>query len=212
MERLRYIEDDFDNLSTKVKIELYLFPFLLLLLLAYFISENSSFEKKIDIQPLTIENIKMKKSFIEISKEIEEYAKKSFITLQSIKNSDNNIEIVLYENLKKRVEFIKYLELYNSFSKIDSITIDKNLLSVKIVFDRFYKKEPIDIKAELESISPNNNKFLLKAIVGKYAYINETWLKQEERIDNYKVESIGVNEVHLRNKYSNLVLKLYENE
>ncbi|RXJ69651.1 hypothetical protein CRV08_02810 [Halarcobacter ebronensis] len=212
MERLRYIEDDFDNLSTKVKIELYLFPFLLLILLAYFISENSSFEKKIDIQPLTIENIKMKKSFIEISKEIEEHAKKSFITLQSIKNSDNNIEIVLYENLKKRVEFIKYLELYNSFSKIDSITIDKNLLNVKIVFDKFYKKEPIDIKAELESISPNKNKFLLKAIVGKYAYINETWLKKEERIDNYKVESIGVNEVHLRDKYSNLVLKLYEDE
>lgn len=214
MQVLKYIEDRFESLSIRVKIELFLFPFIVFFLFIYIMDENrsmKSFDKKIEF--LDIENLQMNENFVDILKNIEKFAKENSIHLENISNTNNSVKIEANANIKNRIKLLEFLENYNSFSKLRDFEIIDDKLLVEIAFNKFYKKEKINISDSLEFFE-NEKIFIykLKAIVGKKALINDTWLNKEDRIGQFKVFEINSKSVVLKNSYKTLVLKLYKNE
>ncbi len=215
---LKYIENSFDNLSLKIKIELFIFPMVLFLILFYIFIFNSDLKQKVLIDSTSTylrkyETHKMNKKVVYILKDIEVFAKNKNIILTTISSDNKTIELSVKAKFLRQIEFIKYLEDYNSFSKIDILNLNENELKIKINFNKFFIKNSFTIKARLENlIHKNNIKLKLKAIVSQSILINNKWLKINEMINSYKIIKIDKNNVYLKNSFETIKLKLYKND
>ena len=58
----------------------------------------------------------------------------------------------------------------------------------------------------------NEIKYELKAIIADFAMINNTWIKKDEYIDNFKLINIGKNFVFLENEEKEIKLEITNEE
>ena len=215
MQVLKYIEDKFETLENRVKIELFLFPLIIFAFVFFMLLDESKndYTKIEDTKLLNIQNIKMEENLVDILKNIEKFAKEKEIHLGNISNGEKSIKIEAFADIKNRIVFLSFLENYNSFSKLNSIEILDDRLLVQIDFNKLYKKDKIDISHKLSSFSIKEKvDYKLHAIVGDKVFINNKWFKLEDKIDTLKVFKIKKDSVVLKNNYKTLVLKLYKNE
>jgi len=216
MQALIYIESRFNNLSLKVKIELFLLPLLIFLFMFYLIFEENSKIQKMNLNHHTFVNlksIKMSEKNSNILNNIEMYAKKNLVAIKSISSDNYSIKIEVSNNKKEQIQFLKYLEDYNNFSKIDSISIRKNTMSLELVFKKVFIKNKIDISSRIDSLKITKHiKLTLNAIIGKRVYINKKWLTIGEEYEGYKLIRIDKKTVDLQRDNKRITLKVYTNE
>ena len=189
---LKSLNDKFINNQTKTKIELYLLPLLLLLLISFYtfeekqeemISTKNSFDE--------ISNKKFEGSYLEVLSSLENLANKNQITILTNEKDKESIflkgksKIIVLEN------FLKQIENLNNFSKVQSLVLykkDENgyyFFDLKISFEKFYFKQlknenELELKVEDDALNKiskekeivENNKFEINAIIDKYALIN----------------------------------------
>ncbi|MFX4238502.1 hypothetical protein ACOL20_09280 [Aliarcobacter butzleri] len=204
---LKSLNDKFINSQTKTKIELYLLPLLLLLLISFYtfeekqeemISTKNSFDE--------ISNKKFEGSYLEVLSSLENLANKNQITILTNEKDKESIflkgksKIIVLEN------FLKQIENLNNFSKVQSLLLykkDENgyyFFDLKISFEKFYFKQlknekELELKVEDDALNKiskkkeivENKKFEINAIIDKYAFINGNWIEQDEEIDGYKL-------------------------
>ena len=123
---LKSLNDKFINSQTKTKIELYLLPLLLLLLISFYtfeekqeemISTKNSFDE--------ISNKKFEGSYLEVLSSLENLANKNQITILTNEKDKESIflkgksKIIVLEN------FLKQIENLNNFSKVQSLLLYK---------------------------------------------------------------------------------------
>lgn len=207
MQTLEYLENKFDNLSLKVKIELFLFP-LVLLGLVFFLFDNSIKDRKI-VRKEKILVKKMNKKTVDIVKDIEKLAKQKQVSILNITTSEKNISIELEANKNRQILFIDSLEKYNSFSKINELVSRTQTLSLVLDFHSFYIKKS---KKSIELLKEEKilKKIKLMAVVNNKAYINEQWFNVNENIGEYKIMFISNSRVILNNGSKNIELSLNE--
>ena len=220
---LNYLNKKFIDSSLKAKMELYLLP-LLILYLCYFLGfnlnenlENEEIKAKID---LNYSNKEFKNSFLDLSSNIEEYASKNQIIIFTLTNNNKVFIIKAKANLIKIENFIKKIENLNNFSKIKTLTLNKvdsdnYLFEIEVDFNKFYIKKR-DKDTEIEEIKPNvliiNNEktkeYKINGIISEYAFINEIWLKKDEKLDDLILTKIEKDFVVLENKDKKIILEL----
>ena len=221
---LNYLNKKFIDSSLKAKMELYLLPLLILYLCYFFLgfnlnknSENEEIKAKID---LNYSNKEFKNSFLDLSSNIEEYASKNQIIIFTLTNNNKVFIIKAKANLIKIENFIKKIENLNNFSKIKTLTLNKvdsdnYLFEIEVDFNKFYIKKR-DKDTEIEEIKPNvliiNNEktkeYKINGIISEYAFINEIWLKKDEKIDDLILTKIEKDFVVLENKDKKIILEL----
>lgn len=229
---LKFLNDKFINSQTKTKIELYLLPLLLLLLISFYtfeekqeemISTKNSFDE--------ISNKKFEGSYLEVLSSLENLANKNQITILTNEKDKESIflkgksKIIVLEN------FLKQIENLNSFSKVQSLVLykkDENgyyFFDLKISFEKFYFKQlknenELELKVEDDAINKiskekeivENKKFEINAIIDKYALINGNWIEQNEEIDGYKLVELEMYFVILENETEKIKLEVDHGE
>ncbi len=209
---LKLLENSFHSLNVRVKAELFLLPLLLIFLIWNLFFKIESIEEEYLVSRADISNLKMKDTLIKIIEDIEKFCKENAILIKEIKTQNRVLKIVVEAPLKEQLYFIKYIEDYNIFSKINLLKQNKKKLFLEIVFDKLYLKPKIELKSRIEKLDERLNSFILFAIVNKKAYINKRWLSLNQSIESYKLIEINSNSVVLSNKYKKIVLRLYKNE
>lgn len=215
MQVLKYIEDSFNLFSKKAKLSLFIFPLVIFALLFFYFTkgnENSGFVKNANIYN-KIKVIKMNENIVDILKNIEKEAKRNSLKINAISSDKKSINLELILNKKQMIKFLKYLEDYNSFSELKSLSIVGQNLKLELVFEDLYIKEKLDLKNRISKVE-NAKKvfFYLNAIVGEKAYINNKWLNINDEYKNFKVIKIDANGVYLQGEYEIIKLKMYKNE
>lgn len=214
MQVLKYIEDSFNSFNLRIKIELILLPLLILGILIFFTTKPNK-EKRVS-NPNIFERMKtleMKEEMVSIIKNIENYANKNFLKIKSISSDNKNIKIELFANKKNQIKFIKYLEDYNSFSKIKTLFINQRKLDIELTFQELYFKNKIDLENKIAKLEQKTDiNFKLKAIIDKKVLINNKWLKINEVFNKHKLIKINANSVLLENEFETILLKIYKNE
>lgn len=217
-----YLNNKFINSSIKTKIELYIFP-LLLLYLIFFIFQSTEnelpkIETKISINEYS--NQEFRDSFFDLFSDIETYASKNQIKILSINNNKKIITIKAKAQLKNIEKLIRKIENINNFTNIKSFTLSKDDLEnykfeIQIDLSKFFIKkieEEIDIPLENEEFLNNqkNNDFKINGIILNYAFINDTWVTINDVINEYKIIKIGKDFVLLRNEDSEIKLEIID--
>jgi len=214
MQVLKYIEDSFNSFNLRIKIELIILPLLILGILIFFTTKPNK-EKRVS-NPNIFERMKtleMKEEMVSIIKNIENYANKNFLKIKSISSDNKNIKIELFANKKNQIKFIKYLEDYNSFSKIKTLFINQRKLDIELTFQELYFKNKIDLENKIAKLEQKTDiNFKLKAIIDKKVLINNKWLKINEVFNKHKLIKINANSVILENEFETILLKIYKNE
>lgn len=221
---LNYLNNKFINSSFKTKIELYLLP-LLLLYLCYFLldfslnqnSEIKEIKAKVD---LTYSNKEFKDSFLDLFSNLEDYALQNQIIIFTLINNKKVFTIKAKANLIKIENFIKKIENLNNFSKIKTLTLNKldldnYIFEMEVDLNKFYIKK-IQKDADIQEIKQkiiitNNEKtkeYKINGIISDYAFINELWLKKNERINDLILTKIEKNFVVLENEDKKIILEL----
>ncbi|MCT7587767.1 hypothetical protein [Aliarcobacter butzleri] len=229
---LKFLNDKFINSQTKTKIELYLLPVLLLLLISFYtfeekqeemISTKNSFDE--------ISNKKFEGSYLEVLSSLENLANKNQITILTNEKDKESIflkgksKIIVLEN------FLKQIENLNNFSKVQSLLLykkDENgyyFFDLKISFEKFYFKQlknekELELKVEDDALNKiskekeivENKKFEINAIIDKYAFINGNWIEQDEEIDGYKLVELQMYFVILENETEKIKLEVDHGE
>ncbi len=229
---LKSLNDKFLNSQTKTKIELYLLPLLLLLLISFYtfeekqeemISTKNSFDE--------ISNKKFEGSYLEVLSSLENLANKNQITILTNEKDKESIflkgksKIIVLEN------FLKQIENLNNFSKVQSLLLykkDENgyyFFDLKISFEKFYFKQlknenELELKVEDDALNKiskekeivENKKFEINAIIDKYALINGNWIEQDEKIDGYKLVELQMYFVILENETEKIKLEVDHGE
>jgi len=208
---LKSTNSKFQNLSFKIKVELYLLP--LLLILFYFLVFKE--DKKVFVSNSFVDysSLKMKDNLFDIQKKIESFSNKNKIKINKINYSNKSININAQSNLKKLKKLILYLEYINNFSKIDELVITKNKstyqLSMNISFEKFYLK---DKKNLVKKKSHKSNKLVLKAIIANNILVNNKWLKKGDYISGYLIKEILSESVIIEKDGKIKKLKVFKNE
>ncbi|MFX4231370.1 hypothetical protein ACOL3I_07780 [Aliarcobacter butzleri] len=229
---LKFLNDKFINSQTKTKIELYLLPLLLLLLISFYtfeekqeemISTKNSFDE--------ISNKKFEGSYLEVLSSLENLANKNQITILTNEKDKESIllkgksKIIVLEN------YLKQIENLNNFSKVQSLVLykkDENgyyFFDLKISFEKFYFKQlknenELELKVEDDALNKiskekeivENKKFEINAIIDKYALINGNWIEQNEEIDGYKLVELQMYFVILENETEKIKLEVDHGE
>lgn len=222
---LEYLDNKFTNSSIKVKIELYLLPFILLYFLYYFfINENQNIKSeivsKIDLNEYL--NKKFTASYFELFTKFEDYSRKNNIFIYSINKEKNSVKIRALGTQNSIINLINNIENSNNFTKITLLNLNKRNNSNEYLFDlnidlnrffikEFKKIETIAVNQEILLNNIKNNNYKLTAIIGDYAFINEIWVKKEEKIDDFRLIKIDRNYILLEDKVQEIKLEL-ENE
>lgn len=221
---LNYLNKKFINSSLKTKLELYLLPLLLLYLCYFFLgfnlnknSENEEIKAKVD---LNYANKEFKNSFLDLSSNLEDYASKNQIIIFTLTNNKKVFNIKAKANLIRIENFIKKIENLNNFSKIKTLTLtkvdlDNYLFEIEVDFNKFYIKK-IEKDTEFQAIKlnalmTNNEKtkeYKINGIISEYAFINEIWLKKDEKLDDLILTKIEKNFVVLENENKKIILEL----
>ena len=221
---LNYLNKKFIDSSLKTKIELYLLPLLLLYLCYFFLgfnlnknSENEEIKAKVD---LNYSNKEFKNSFLDLSSNLEEYASKNQIIIFTLTNNKKVFNIKAKANLIRIENFIKKIENLNNFSKIKTLTLNKvdldnYLFEIEVDFNKFYIKkiekdeDTQEIKQKIILTKDEKTKeYKINGIISEYAFINEIWLKKDEKIDDLILTKIEKDFVVLENENKKIILEL----
>lgn len=219
---LRTLDNWFLNNSLKNKIQLYILPFLVLILILNFIPK--------EIKNLVGENSSdktyhLKTSMFEISKQIENLAKESSFSITNINQYEKTLHIKGVSNKVENIKmFIEKIEFLNAFSNISNLRIIKNqnyILETSISFDKYFiknKKEmeqkkpvkPINEKKKGKDEKKNEPKkeFFLNAIILEYAFINNQWIKLHGKIDDYELIIVKRDFVILKNEFKEIKVEM----
>ena len=126
---LNYFNNNFLKSSKKTKIELYVLPLLIYLLLYVFLLEKGK-NKDVEISSkLNYEefyNKKFESSFLELFSSLEKLAKKYEISILKNEKNENIILLKAVGNKQSIFDFIKDIENLNNFTKIDFLNMNKN--------------------------------------------------------------------------------------
>lgn len=219
---LNSLNNKFNSSSLKTKIELYLLP-LLLLYLIYFIfsfSIKDSADLKARIKIDEYSNLEFKGSFLDLFSNIQDYASKNQIVIFNISNNKKIILIKAKANLENIKKFISKIENLNNFTNIKSFTLNKQDLEnysfeLQIDLNKFYIKrivkqiELLDVKINNELLNKEKNlKYKINGIISDYVFINDFWLKKNEKIDDLVLTKIEKDFVVLENENSKIILEL----
>ncbi|MDY3205650.1 MAG: hypothetical protein RBR70_11315 [Arcobacter sp.] len=216
---LSYLNNKFLNSSKKIKIELYIFPLLIFVFLYFFFLENSIKEEsqllpKIDFSEY--DNKNFDGSFSELFSTLEKLATKNKVLIFT--NNRVEKQILLKGKAKKEsiLEFIKEIENINNFTKIDSLVFTKDEVNdfefnLKIDLNNFYIKDLKNKKNKnFDEVKKDKKiEFKINAIISKYALINEKWIKENEKIENFVLVKIEKNSVLLKNEFEEIKLELH---
>lgn len=221
---LNYLNKKFIDSSLKTKIELYLLPLLLLYLCYFFLgfnlnrnSENEEIKAKVD---LNYANKEFKNSFLDLSSNLEEYASKNQIIIFTLTNNKKVFNIKAKANLIRIENFIKKIENLNNFSKIKTLTLNKvdldnYLFEIEVDFNKFYIKkiqkdgDTQEIKQKIMLTNDEETKeYKINGIISEYAFINEIWLKKNEKLDDLILTKIEKDFVVLENENKKIILEL----
>lgn len=224
---LNYFNNNFLKSSKKTKIELYVLPLLIYLLLYLFLLEKDK-NKDVEISSkLNYEefyNKKFESSFLELFSSLEKLAKKYEISILKNEKNENIILLKAVGNKQSIFDFIKDIENLNNFTKIDFLNMNKNeetkiyTFELKINLNKYYIKNLKNIEYEknhekvIVTQNSQNKEFKINAIVDDYAFINETWIKKNEKIENYKLIKINRDFVVLSNELNEIKLELLNEE
>lgn len=219
---LKTLDSWFLNNTLKTKIQLYILPFLVLILILNFIPKDIN----IPVEKNSFEQTyHLKTSMFEISKQIENLAKESNFSITNINQYEKTLHI---KGVSQKIEnikiFIEKLEFLNAFSNISNLRILKNqnyILETSISFDKYFikttkkveRKEPVKIineekKQKDEKKSEIKKEFFLNAIVLEYAFINNQWIKLHEKIDNYELIIVKRDFVILKNRGNEIKVEI----
>lgn len=224
---LNYFNNNFLKSSKKTKIELYILPLLICVFLYLFFLEKGKNEDVEISSKLNYEefyNKKFESSFLEFFSSLEKLAKKYEILI--LKNEkDKNIILLKAQGKKQSIlNFIKDIENLNNFTKIDFFNMNKNektknyTFELKINLNKYYIKnlKEIEYEKKYEKVivtqNSQNKEFRINAIVDDFAFINETWIKKNEKIEDYKLIKIDRNFVVLSNESNEIKLELLNEE
>ena len=221
---LNYLNKKFIDSSLKIKIEVYLLPLLLLYLCYFFLgfnlnknSENEEIKAKVD---LNYSNKEFKNSFLDLSSNLEEYASKNQIIIFTLTNNKKVFNIKAKANLIRIENFIKKIENLNNFSKIKTLTLNKvdldnYLFEIEVDFNKFYIKkiqkdgDTQEIKQKIVLTNDKKTKeYKINGIISEYAFINEIWLKKNEKLDDLILTKIEKDFVVLENENKKIILEL----
>ena len=225
---LNYLNKKFIDSSLKTKIEVYLLPLLLLYLCYFFLgfnlnknSENEEIKAKVD---LNYSNKEFKNSFLDLSSNLEEYASKNQIIIFTLTNNKKVFNIKAKANLIRIENFIKKIENLNNFSKIKTLTLNKvdldnYLFEIEVDFNKFYIKkiqkdgDTQEIKQKIILTNDEETKeYKINGIISEYAFINEIWLKKNEKLDDLILTKIEKDFVVLENENKKIILELNNEE
>ena len=221
---LNYLNKKFIDSSLKTKIEVYLLPLLLLYLCYFFLgfnlnknSENEEIKAKVD---LNYSNKEFKNSFLDLSSNLEDYASKNQIIIFTLTNNKKVFNIKAKANLIRIENFIKKIENLNNFSKIKTLTLNKvdldnYLFEIEVDFNKFYIKkiqkdgDTQEIKQKIMLTNDEETKeYKINGIISEYAFINEIWLKKNEKLDDLILTKIEKDFVVLENENKKIILEL----
>ena len=219
---LNYLNNKFSSSSLKTKIELYLLP-LLLLYLIYFVfsyTAKDSVDIKAKIKIDDYSNLEFKDSFLDLFSNIQDYASKNQIVIFNISNNKKIVSIKAKANLENIKKFLGKIENLNNFTNIKFFILNKQDLEnysfeLQIDLNKFYIKkivkqtEPADVKVNNQSVNKEKTlKYKINGIISDYAFINDTWLKKNEKINDFVLTKIERNFVVLENENSKIILEL----
>lgn len=216
---LKYLETNFDKQTSKVKLELILFPlviFFLLIVIFNYVNNPKTLDKSVS-STISLKKLSMKKKVLDILNDLEFFIKENNIQLNKISNTKKSINIEIKSSLINQIKFIKFVEDYSNFAKIKYLKNEGEVLILDIVFDKFYIKNSFDLNTKLINIKNKKTKDLdlnlsLFAIVDNKALINDKWLKIEDFIYTYKIIEININSVILMNSLKTIELMINKNE
>lgn len=217
----KYLNDKFINSSTKIKIELYLLPLMILFLVYYWGFDNfakvNKIEENISIKPIFFEK-KFDGDFLKLFSNIENLAKENQIFVKSISEKNSFVYLSGTANKESFLLFLKDIENLNDFTKIDSFVLSLEIDSYKYAFNmridlnNFYIKEKEEKVKENKVEVETNHTLILNGIVDKFALINGNWLQINEFIEGYKLAEIDRNFVLLKNDNQEIKLELNHEE
>lgn len=229
---LENFKNSFENSSLKIKIELYLLPILILLLLYMLFNDDKDIESKdrqnYDI--LQIENKKYTDSILELSNKIEEIAKNNSLIIQKTQNMKEQIVSQLKGKRDDLLKFLESIENINSFTKIDFLSLkrlenDIYLIDLRVDISKYFlkskkQKEIIDIEIEDDIAQEDEfieekaikKEFKISAIIGGYAFINSIWFELNDDVFGYKLETIGNDYVILKDDRDIIKLEVFNLE
>lgn len=215
MQIFTLLENKFEQLNFRFKIEIFLLP-IFLLGFFYYLDRNLFIKKEYEDKRISIEKEKnMSKNFIDIIKDIENYLSKNEINLHNLSNENQIIKVDINTSLLKQLNFLEFLEKYNSFSHLHLVQLRGSNLSLELNFRKFYVKKIEDKKLTLAKIKQYENiknEFILQAIVGENVLINKKWMKLNDFINGFKIISIERNSVFLEKDTFLIETKVYKNE
>jgi hypothetical protein len=231
---LNYLNNRFINSEKKTKIELFLFPiFLGVLIFLYFNEQKQTNQIVQKIDNYSFENRKLDENILEISLKIENFAKENSIFIIKNEKKESEIFLLFSGNLNDIFNFFEKIENLNSFSKISFVNFRrdnlKNIVSLRVDFSNFFIKklkekrekiilkdsfEIVENKEEIKEIETDEidtklseEDFVLSAIIGDFAQINGNLYRKNELVENYKIIKIYRDFVILKDK--NHEIKVY---
>ncbi len=214
---LNLIENSFNDLSLKSKIELFLFPLLILVLIWQLFFNNIDDVSSKSKRNFEIKTPLMADKIIDIVEDVRDFSVKNNIKIDSLKTKEKTIDIKIETNVEKQISFIKYLEEYNSFSAIDYLKQDESFLELKLSFNTLYLKKDLVLENEFKILKDEDrakkNHFNLKAIVGNTAYLNDKWYEENQNIgENFKLVKVENDYVLISDNYLEFKIRLYKND
>ena len=214
MQLLKDIEYRFEKSSLRNKIQLFLLPVLLLVLIELIKSnlsnESQSYSFK-NMKLYTIETNPMKEEFIDIIQEFQDYILKNKIELINISNSSNTIYLSINSNNTKLIKLLEYIENFNQYSRIKTLKIQNSKVDIKIEFSKSYIKNSALDREKLfyiEEYEKLNKALKIDAIVGEYALIDNKWLKKGQNIDDFEIVSINSDSITLQKDKNLFILRV----
>ncbi len=198
---LEFLENKFDSLSFRIKIELIVFPLIICLMLVYLFNYNFKSKDKLTIsKSYKIKHISMNQNLLDIAKDIESFCKAHKIELNEISIYKNIINLKVLTSDINKISLLDFIENYNAFSKIKYLELSLDYLDLEISFSKFYAKNKINIKNKIDFLNNKNaNKLKVNAIVGKRVLFNNEWLNIGDKISKFKILKIENNIVFLEN-------------
>ncbi|WP_418186396.1 hypothetical protein [Aliarcobacter lanthieri] len=215
---LNLLKNRFETSSLKIKIELYSLPILVLILLYLLNYEENNDDVLQDknIELISFENKKYDKSTLELLNNIEEIAKQNKVFIQKSENSKDEIFLQAKSKKEDLANFLHKIEILNNFTNIYSLSLraiesEVYLFDLRIDISKFFIKKIEEKVITSESTKTiiefgeqrdlDNHKkidFKIDAIIGKYAFINDTWIELNGTIQGYKLDFISQDFVLLK--------------
>jgi hypothetical protein len=214
---LKQIENSFLKSEVKIKLQLYILPIFCIYFYIYMIDNKNSF---LDLNNTNkLNNLLHKKfdgSYLNLLKDIENFCLSKKIKINSLDYNKNKLLIKGKTSLKRINSLIIKIENINSFSKINSLNIEKTskknqyIFNINTEFKKFYiKTKNKEVKKEKKG---KITVFRLKAIIDNHILLNNKWYTLNDFFGKYKIILINKNHVVLKYKDKNITLKLNKNE